>query len=411
MRFLQQRRVFYSTLALLIFITAVNLYTNRAQGSYGLAGVEEQHLRFLGDSTRFQFALPWVRPAPVMLWVLLFVVALVCALVGYVQSIVRPKLGASPARQVFLGVLLALFALVSMESMLQGYVQLNPSDYYGGAMLWHMRPNVKSSQLTTPMWDLLPGFEPTEEDLANSIGLREREIPFEKRPGEFRIVCIGDSWTWGAFVTASHRWSNRLEALLNKALPDRHITVVNAGMAGHTYLQGYLTLVSMGMQYHPDLVIVGWLHDVDGVNPALDDEDVALLRKILDRTVAYNIVRSYAGGAASDTSAHNVYRQRIIDWLDRKHIPALLIPTLSEPSYPALPNVVPPSEWSPAHPVCGLNMNPAHFIIKNQLMVGPPNYSHRTHPSPDGHAHIAEDLAKFLLSHPWVFTPATSTGR
>ena len=401
MRFLRGRRIFYATITFLFILTAVNLYVNRTSGAFGLAGVEEMHLRFLGDSSRFEFSLPWVRPAPAMRWVLLFVAALVCVLVGFAQGVLRGQVASAPQR-VLLGMLLAVVAITSMESAMQLYVWLNPSEYYGGALLWLMKPNAKSSKMTTAYWEVYPGFEPPEEDVSNSLGLRERELPLEKQPGEFRVVCIGDSWTWGAFVKDTSRWSNRLEKLLQENLPNRKVTVVNAGMAGHTYLQGYLTLTTLGIRYQPDLVIVGWLHDVDGVSPVVDD-DVSWLRKGLDRSVTYSVVRSSVGGGLSGTSAHNVYRQRIIDWLAEKKIPTLLVPAVSEGFYPDLPGAVKPEHWTAASPVCGWSENPAPYVIEHkELMIGPPNYNHRTHPSPTGHAYIAGRMADFLFAHSWV---------
>ena len=63
----------------------------------------------------------------------------------------------------------------------------------------------------------------------NSLGLRDREIG-PKKPGTFRIVAIGDSFTYGWGVELEQAWIKQLEQNLLKAGYD--VEVINCGKPG-----------------------------------------------------------------------------------------------------------------------------------------------------------------------------------
>lgn len=105
----------------------------------------------------------------------------------------------------------------------------------------------------------------------NQLGFRDREFPLEKRPGEFRVLAIGDSFTFGVGLPLELTWPQRLEDLLR---PDHRgpVEVVNAGFAGNAYNpKGYAPwLASDGMRLLPDLVLVGFcLNDMSPYVPML----------------------------------------------------------------------------------------------------------------------------------------------
>ncbi len=95
----------------------------------------------------------------------------------------------------------------------------------------------------------------------NSMGLRDREFPVEK--GEnYRILCFGDSWTFGWGVDIGDSWPARLETYL-KANGQPTAQVINCGQAGnHTgvYKKHMWRAVPA---LKPDLVLVGVLQGDD----------------------------------------------------------------------------------------------------------------------------------------------------
>lgn len=91
----------------------------------------------------------------------------------------------------------------------------------------------------------------------NDFGLRERVIPLEKEPGEYRILMTGDSHPFGQGVRDEQMWHRVLEDLLQARHPDRKITVINQGMPGYSLGQSYWLYDDVGRRYDPDLVIVG----------------------------------------------------------------------------------------------------------------------------------------------------------
>ena len=92
----------------------------------------------------------------------------------------------------------------------------------------------------------------------NSLGFRDLEFTVEKRPGELRILTVGDSFTFGSGVQLEDSWPQVLERLLGgqRAEP---VEVINGGFAaGSHYVPGYVEwLATDGVARSPDVVILG----------------------------------------------------------------------------------------------------------------------------------------------------------
>jgi lysophospholipase L1-like esterase len=115
------------------------------------------------------------------------------------------------------------------------------------------------------VWLLTPGVHDDGAGLTvsvNSQGLRERELPLEKEPGEYRIFMAGDSNTFGTGIAPEDTAPRQLEQRLRELYPRRKITVINGGIYGYTVPQGYFLFREVGLKYHPDLLIVNELSDL-----------------------------------------------------------------------------------------------------------------------------------------------------
>jgi hypothetical protein len=117
-------------------------------------------------------------------------------------------------------------------------------------------------------WNLIPGSGDIGEH-----GWRRPSYPREKSPGHFRIVCIGDSTTFGSGCTWKDAWPHQLEELLNHDADwsrSHGVTeVLNLGVLMYGPDQALLTLKNYGLSYSPDLVIFHLCCD-DFVDASLD---------------------------------------------------------------------------------------------------------------------------------------------
>ena len=90
----------------------------------------------------------------------------------------------------------------------------------------------------------------------NSLGFRDHEFPLEKPAGEFRVIAIGDSFTFGQGVQLDDSWPQQLERELRKRRTGA-VEVVNAGYCrGNSPAYYAEWLPKEGMKLAPDRVIV-----------------------------------------------------------------------------------------------------------------------------------------------------------
>jgi hypothetical protein len=97
------------------------------------------------------------------------------------------------------------------------------------------------------------GREFDNEVLINSKGLRDREVPYDRRPGTLRVLALGDSYTFGQGVEARETWPKILETRLGPGAE-----VLNAGVSGWGTAQELLWLEDEGFRYRPDVVVLGF---------------------------------------------------------------------------------------------------------------------------------------------------------
>ncbi len=96
----------------------------------------------------------------------------------------------------------------------------------------------------------------------DSLGFRGSEISSNKPAGTFRIVCSGNSITYGEFAASD---SATYPAILEQIIRMRGemagpVEVINAGVMGYTSYQCLIDLKTRLLALHPDLIILcaGW---------------------------------------------------------------------------------------------------------------------------------------------------------
>jgi hypothetical protein len=92
----------------------------------------------------------------------------------------------------------------------------------------------------------------------NSKGLRDEEYPYQKPEGTYRILVLGDSFTYGDGVQRSEAFPEMLESLLKE---HGSFEVINTGVTGYGLTQETLYYETEGYKYEPDLVMLVFYHN------------------------------------------------------------------------------------------------------------------------------------------------------
>jgi lysophospholipase L1-like esterase len=113
----------------------------------------------------------------------------------------------------------------------------------------------RSPGLFTPGQDIIDLQNPAlpHRTRINSLGYRGTDFAQAARPGELRILMIGDSFTFGDFVDDEETLTARLEALLRVRCGD--VTVINAGVGGTTIIT-HIEMARRALPLHLGLVIL-----------------------------------------------------------------------------------------------------------------------------------------------------------
>ncbi len=164
-------------------------------------------------------------------------------------------------------------------------------------LLWRLKPN-----LDRVVWD----FTVVSTNSAHLRSEQSVQTPWEeKQSGTIRIVCLGDSVTFGYRVPVV--WPNKpteydpsalpypmlLEKQLRAANPQRNIEVITMAVPGYTSHQGLAWLRRDIEKLEPDLVIVsfGWndasLSDVPDREAIRTNFSAVAVRWLIDHSQAF----------------------------------------------------------------------------------------------------------------------------
>ena len=93
--------------------------------------------------------------------------------------------------------------------------------------------------------------------VTNSNGLRDREFPQAPISGVVRILCLGDSLTFGDGVAVEDTYPKQLERLLNQERKNK-FEVINAGVPSYDTWQEVAYFEEWGIRLKPSIVIIGF---------------------------------------------------------------------------------------------------------------------------------------------------------
>lgn len=115
---------------------------------------------------------------------------------------------------------------------------------------------------------------PDTHEQLNSRGFRGPEFQDAKPPGTLRVVCMGDSATFGLVndvpnhFTYNPTYSGELGRMLKARFPGHTVEVMNAGVIGYSTLQGLRLLKFEVRHWQPDIITIRYgFNDHLGVEP------------------------------------------------------------------------------------------------------------------------------------------------
>lgn len=106
----------------------------------------------------------------------------------------------------------------------------------------------------------------------NAERQRGPSVPFERTPGTFRILVLGDSFVEAAQVAEHERFIARLQELLNASGGPIRYELVDGGCGGWGAVQQLLYLQEEGPRFAADLVLLAFFTGNDVANNSYDLE-------------------------------------------------------------------------------------------------------------------------------------------
>ena len=145
-------------------------------------------------------------------------------------------------------------------------------------LLWRLRPNqsIKSK------------FVVSGEYRTNASGFRDREFSEETAKGKKRILCLGNSVTFGWRVAEKEAYPQALQEILPNGYE-----VYNCSQTGYTTFQGKRLLIELLQKYRPDAVTIAyiWNDILPAANGVSDSEQKMPQQPILS---AQNLLARFA---------------------------------------------------------------------------------------------------------------------
>jgi len=138
------------------------------------------------------------------------------------------------------------------------------------------RPNTTFASVYDPAGDTRGYFGPKGRVTyqINRFGLRGSAVSVPKPAGTYRVVCLGDSLTFGEGVKYADTYPARLQARLAAAMPNRKVQVINAGVQTYNTADEAALYLLRCAQFRPDVVTLGfYLNDATDSRKTVQQHD------------------------------------------------------------------------------------------------------------------------------------------
>ena len=159
----------------------------------------------------------------------------------------------------------------------------------------------------------------------NSDGFRDREFSVEKPNSTFRIIFLGDSFTFGIGIESNETFPKLLENKLNEVKNGKSYEVMNFGVPGYNTLDEIQFFKDVGLKYNPNMVVVGFIdNDIDdnvemwqriseGINVSnntIKEGDIESQIKITN--LQLDIIKQYEHEIFTNESNFNLHWNKIV---------------------------------------------------------------------------------------------------
>lgn len=214
------------------------------------------------------------------------------------------------------------------------FLGTQPSDLmleFDAERFWKLKPNISISDPDNTFW---------QGTVSNSHGFRTPEFSLQKKPGTLRIVCFGDSSTFGIGAAMEDTWPYQLQGMLQRNdvgqiegpisddSPAPFVEVINAGVPGYTSHQGLQHMRQEIDRLQPDVVLASyanndfwhWDDQTDAQHAARLNDGLSVRRIVMQSRLAQlmdNVlsrIRNRPGSATQDISSPNQHWAEAATW-------------------------------------------------------------------------------------------------
>ena len=121
------------------------------------------------------------------------------------------------------------------------------------------QPRTVFASVYDPAGDLHGDFGPDGRVIyrINSLGMRGDAVVSPKPPNTFRVICLGDSITFGEGVHEEMTYPNLLQGILAKEFPTMTVEVINAGVQAYDVREAAALFFARCRALEPDVVTLG----------------------------------------------------------------------------------------------------------------------------------------------------------